>query len=793
MQVDRQTLFFFMLMFIFLTFQSGNDQPHSDNDRVTLLLFHNQLKESRNQLVNSLYYGGYGNITGFHLSYQDLLSGKNVSNHHFDQSHPWQEIQEYSILPNAISQEVTRFWSTDEVLDPLSKTYLFNISGAAHGHFTKISTFDLRPYNWSMPPYLQRYYESQVRDNYEDDNQRYKDDPETYPQPERPTTIVDKIGNITFDLGKISISISADDYNYKNGDVAKLIQNSSEEIHDAVVANVRINLKDDEEAHDHEIDTQGIYFQSLGSLVSVTKSAKFLGIYGLDHLVLDEDRFNKSKILMTQLLNLTKIDTDITMEDMFGYMSSSIERCELISYFQFKKTNHTTKELRDIDEELLNPSGKPLPHDLLGLEIENFLIYSPDCGIAISQKSNTEFTGWKTEVLNRKLKNVLTGLLVLVFLQLILYLRQIRITRTPGQLASISLKSLYLLGYQDSLLALMFLLISTLIEDLYLLLASIAVVSFIMCGIFELRFMVAVATTQVNERGASWWEILRGSTRDNNNDNENNTDTTETPTGTPLPTNNQTPNTALGATVQTPVVTYSEETAFSNSIFAIGFTLTLISTFMILNALIWRTKYRKIFEYVGFIFTNSYWVPQFFRNTLKNRRKSFSWEFVLGSSLIRLIPVAYFCLVSSNPLRHHFDPILVLTIFSWLFIQIFAMFLQSKLGPRFWVNEKWLPKAYDYQPVLSMKELETGFASDILSGIKPTEEHDGIINTKCTCPICMNDLQLPILNKNEARSRVTNKEYMITPCKHIFHDTCLESWMNYKLQCPVCRQSLPPM
>jgi hypothetical protein len=32
---------------------------------------------------------------------------------------------------------------------------------------------------------------------------------------------------------------------------------------------------------------------------------------------------------------------------------------------------------------------------------------------------------------------------------------------------------------------------------------------------------------------------------------------------------------------------------------------------------------------------------------------------------------------------------------------------------------------------------------------------------------------------------------MITPCKHVFHTECLESWVVVRLECPVCKQSLP--
>ena len=33
-----------------------------------------------------------------------------------------------------------------------------------------------------------------------------------------------------------------------------------------------------------------------------------------------------------------------------------------------------------------------------------------------------------------------------------------------------------------------------------------------------------------------------------------------------------------------------------------------------------------------------------------------------------------------------------------------------------------------------------------------------------------------------------NESIVITPCKHLFHPSCIENWWKLKLECPFCRE-----
>ena len=37
------------------------------------------------------------------------------------------------------------------------------------------------------------------------------------------------------------------------------------------------------------------------------------------------------------------------------------------------------------------------------------------------------------------------------------------------------------------------------------------------------------------------------------------------------------------------------------------------------------------------------------------------------------------------------------------------------------------------------------------------------------------------------------KEFMKTPCGHKYHPKCLRKWMEIRMECPSCRQVIPPV
>ena len=43
------------------------------------------------------------------------------------------------------------------------------------------------------------------------------------------------------------------------------------------------------------------------------------------------------------------------------------------------------------------------------------------------------------------------------------------------------------------------------------------------------------------------------------------------------------------------------------------------------------------------------------------------------------------------------------------------------------------------------------------------------------------------------RFPVARREYLVTPCDHVFHTACLRPWLESKGECPTCRSLLPEL
>ncbi|EJT80505.1 hypothetical protein GGTG_00501 [Gaeumannomyces tritici R3-111a-1] len=251
----------------------------------------------------------------------------------------------------------------------------------------------------------------------------------------------------------------------------------------------------------------------------------------------------------------------------------------------------------------------------------------------------------------------------------------------------------------------------------------------------------------------------------------------------------------------------------------------LMLLFLSLAATSWWAWARSAYANMLSFAYLSLWVPQIARNVARNSRRAFAWRFTIGQSALRLLPVAYFYLRERNIAFARPDWNAFLILAGWLWCQIWVLGFQDVLGPRFGVPKGWAPEAWDYHPILREDNLEAGglpmglMGSGGGSASEPgspvagrrrssvgggdKDKDGGSKHTRMRgvdCAICREVLEVPVIRAGHSDPAaggvagvLARRQYMVTPCRHIFHSECLEGWLRFRLQCPICREDLPPL
>lgn len=198
----------------------------------------------------------------------------------------------------------------------------------------------------------------------------------------------------------------------------------------------------------------------------------------------------------------------------------------------------------------------------------------------------------------------------------------------------------------------------------------------------------------------------------------------------------------------------------------------------------------------------SFWVPQIVHNV---RRGSTGLQpsTVIGMTLTRCYMPLYLFQYPDNLFKVETSPYVWIPIL-WCLCQMLVLLGQHYLGPRFFVPSamRRTERQWHWHP--SPTELAALLPShdDLPESASPAMEDPASIPLG-DCPICLmpNDWTLdetwtPPTSHGSWRawghaSTTRPSGVMVTPCRHIFHTSCLMPWMNIKHMCPSCRLPLP--
>jgi len=162
----------------------------------------------------------------------------------------------------------------------------------------------------------------------------------------------------------------------------------------------------------------------------------------------------------------------------------------------------------------------------------------------------------------------------------------------------------------------------------------------------------------------------------------------------------------------------------------------------------------------------------------------------------RLFIPLYFRMCPENLFKFEPTPYFGMLVIFLNLLQIFIMMVQKIFGGKAILPKFLRPKSYNYYRNLdeiktTNIDMENATCSICLLPLVASEEkktEDYFQDPKDTVTN-----KISIFRKCFSKCSLTKKEkpFMMTPCNHIFHSSCLKPWHDKKQDCPMCRLSLP--
>lgn len=226
--------------------------------------------------------------------------------------------------------------------------------------------------------------------------------------------------------------------------------------------------------------------------------------------------------------------------------------------------------------------------------------------------------------------------------------------------------------------------------------------------------------------------------------------------------------------------------------------------------------------------TYSFWVPQIYHNAERGSgRHALLKKYILVTACARLFIPLYIWACPVNLLFTDTSP-WVYTLVVWQAIQVAVLFLQDKLGPRFFLPTGfWFEELdhWDYHPILLPQDIESG---PVLGeeGTDEAKRLDLARKGEVECPICLSPIEIASPGGDRASLDVKTGEYassgtsmgevlgaarrganrmtymvrsfgcdlnagidadfyrpcvQVPPCHHLMHTDCLEGWASQKM------------
>lgn len=192
-----------------------------------------------------------------------------------------------------------------------------------------------------------------------------------------------------------------------------------------------------------------------------------------------------------------------------------------------------------------------------------------------------------------------------------------------------------------------------------------------------------------------------------------------------------------------------------------------------------------------FILFASTWICQIIYSAKQGTKPPMSYLYILSTSFSKISISFYIKAYKNNIFGYRPNYTKVLIVSFVIIFEAAILFLQKFFGAKIIIPKRFRAKVYNYyknenEITDNDKEVECVICLDKIGNIEIQDESE--INKENSF------IKRIIKYLEKLKNQKENKgNYMITPCHHLFHTRCLESWLNVKNQCPCCRQKIPPL
>ncbi|KAF9779793.1 hypothetical protein BJ322DRAFT_1086479 [Thelephora terrestris] len=672
-----------------------------------------------------------------------------------------------------VEQLVSKILPVPYQLDSSLGSYYSNTSGLFHG--------DVRYYNLSSISY--------------DTNVTWKPIADRVMENANLSAIPEQLGSWNWS--------AADSIRIKVHDVMTTATNVSENI---AIFQGKLELFDPAATDTVLLEFDGVHFTKNGSFYAFAQEegSSSIDIRYLPSVVPISAQNATALALQDEMARrLSKLKTMADWGAMLEELSASKDtpqahNCPFTFYGQLTATLVPENLILELEQEIFDPTGistvRPPKMALNGVLI------SQSCGILYQIDESTGISTWGYG------RNVISyaGWSSVIYLAMLFFLsRQITVSRTPAGISRLSRWTFFTQALIDAFTFVILISLATVVGPR----ASISLIApaalAVILLVYEMQFAVLICRVQLPEDAALSQTAAVAARAPNPSATATTPDTgdvggRDTPQNLATPSPDARPPIGIISPSRPEFIVYLIEHVWNDPHLRIWFTLSFFLT--VVNQLVMLFSLPLFAAAVTY---SMFWLPQIARSAVRGRNSALTTEYLVGTTICRLLFVWYYLGYSDNIMEITPRP-WVWTFGGWIAFQVFFIQLQDFYGPAFFLPARFkAAKVYDYHPPMRLPDPESPDRSlgdcaicmdailvDPSMGEKgsPASKEASWAGTAESHPGGI----FNVVHRNVVEAKI-RKSYSLAPCHHLFHTSCLETWLAIKNICPQCRRPLPPL